>query len=295
LHCAQSEVEWIRGITRLIASGKRSKTAYWLAQLPGALSRKFQEGTHLDGQKFDKLTRAFATGTNRRTLLKLLGGATVAGVAGVKVAAPTGVFAQDCPGDGTPGSCCFEVGDCDQGYCVIQGDVGAAGICACTESGLGDPWLGCACLGGTQAPCGDSGYDCCGATVEDQNGVCGDVCIDPVCSELQTMCEGTDCCVEGTECGANGWCYGCYSGTQNPCGPYNEAFGADYICCTFGDTKVGAIGYCVAESECVAKPPDTGAGPITSDANWIAPAAAIGAAAAVLAYKSREAKAETEA
>ncbi len=248
----------------------------------------------MDGQKFDKLTRAFASGTDRRTLLKMFGGASVAAVAGVKLAAPSGVFAQECLGGG-PGSCCVDDEDCTQGTCVIQGDVGAQGICACTESGLGDPWLGCACTGGTETPCGDSGYDCCGATVEDESGVCGDVCIDPVCSELQTMCEGTDCCVEGTECGANGWCYGCYSGTEDPCGPYNEAFGADYICCTYGDTAIGAVGYCVAESECVVAPPNTGSGPIVTSNSWMAPAAAIGAAAAVLAYKSREDKVENEA
>ncbi|MEZ4505468.1 MAG: hypothetical protein R2848_06225 [Thermomicrobiales bacterium] len=54
---------------------------------------------------------------------------------------------------------------------------------------------------------------------------------------------------------------GCYSGTQDPCGPYNEAFGASYICCTYGDTTREAVGYCVAEKECVA-PPNTGSGPI---------------------------------
>ena len=43
----------------------------------------------MDGQKFDKLTRAFAAGTDRRTLLKIFGGATVAGVAGLTVARPS--------------------------------------------------------------------------------------------------------------------------------------------------------------------------------------------------------------
>ena len=93
----------------------------------------------MDGSKFDKLTRAFATGTDRRTLLKMLGSATVAGVAGVKLAAPAGVFAQ---GTVAPGGVCTEDTDCTQGFCVIQGDPGAEGICACTESGLGDPWAG---------------------------------------------------------------------------------------------------------------------------------------------------------
>src|SRR5690348_6347738 len=115
----------------------------------------------MDGQKFDKLTRAFATGTDRRTLLKFFGGATAASVAGVTLARTNGVFAQDCPGDGSPGACCSTVEDCNDGlFCVIQGDVGAEGICACTESGLGDPWLGCDCTTGTLDPCGDSDNLC---------------------------------------------------------------------------------------------------------------------------------------
>ena len=40
---------------------------------------------------------------------------------------------------------------------------------------------------------------------------------------------------------------------------------------------------------------NTGAGTTSGDSSWIAPAAAIGAAAAVIAYKGRERKAETEA
>jgi hypothetical protein len=247
----------------------------------------------MDGQKFDKLTRAFATGTDRRTLLKLFGGATVAGVAGVTMARSNGVFAQ---GTVQPGGVCSADTDCAQGTCVIQGDPGAQGICACTEAGLGDPWNGCVCSAGTQNPCGDSGYECCGADTAGGEGTCMEVCsAGGECSELQTMCESTGCCAADTECGANGWCYGCYSGTEDPCGPYNEAFGANYTCCTFGDTTPGAVGYCVAESECVVAPPDTGSGTTSGDANWIAPAAAIGAAAALIAYKGRDRKAETEA
>jgi hypothetical protein len=251
----------------------------------------------MDGQKFDKLTRAFATGTSRRSLLKLFGGATAAGVAGVALSGPARVFAQDCPGDGSPGSCCTADEDCAQGFCVIQGDVGAEGICACTESGLGDPWAGCTCQTGTLDPCGDTDYLCCATgDLPGGSGVCQTEC-DPVeeCSALQTMCADTDCCAEDTECGANGWCFGCYSGTEDPCGPYNEAFGADYICCTYGDTTPGAVGYCVSEGECVVEPPNTGAGTTANASTWIAPAAAVGAAAAVIAYKSRESKAETEA
>ncbi len=273
------------------ANGYLRRAAWYGPDL--AVGREVEEGFALDGQKFDKLARAFATGTDRRTLLKIFV-ASAAAVAGTKFVAPAGVLAQDCPGDGSPGSCCFDDSECTQGFCVIQGSVGAAGICACTETGLGDPWLGCACLGGTASPCGDSGYECCGATVEDQNGVCGDVCIDPVCSDPDTSCEETGCCTEG-ECGANGWCTACYSGTEDPCGGINEAFGANYICCTAKGAALGAIGYCTEEALCISETPNTGSGTAADSSTWIAPAAAIGAAAAVMAYKSRETKADTEA
>ena len=245
----------------------------------------------MDGTKFDKLTRAFATGTDRRTLLKLLGGATVAGVAGVKIAAPAGVFAQ---GTVAPGGVCTADADCTQGTCVIQGDPGAEGICACTPSGLGDPWAGCVCTSGTQDPCGDSGYECCDAETEGGEGTCAEACEAVLCSPVGESCEATDCCIEG-DCGANGWCTGCYSGTEDPCAGINEAFDANYICCTADGAAAGSLGYCTEESLCVSETPNTGSG-ATADANsWIAPAAAIGAAAAVMAYKSREARADTEA
>jgi len=224
----------------------------------------------MDGQKFDKLTRAFATGISRRSLLKIFGGATTAGVAGVALLGPARVFAQECPGDGSPGACCLTVDDCDDGrFCVIQGDVGAAGICACTESGLGDPWLGCTCMSGTQTPCGDSGFVCCatGDTVGGP-GIC------------RTECDTVD--------------DSCISGTEGACDAYNEANGTEYICCTFGGAD-GSAGTCVAEAACVVEPPNTGSGTTADTSSWIAPAAAVGAAAAVMAYKNRESKADTEA
>ncbi len=245
----------------------------------------------MDGQKFDKLTRAFATGTDRRTLLKIFGGASVAAVAGVKIAAPSAVFAQ---GSVPPGGNCVSDDDCVVGSCSDED------VCYCEDPSR--PEIGCPCTTGTQDPCYGSTAVCCANEVAAGAGANGTCVSDSVgceptgeCSELQTMCEGTDCCVEDTECGANGWCYGCYSGTEDPCGPYNEAFGAEYICCTYGNTAIGAVGYCVAQAECVVAPPNTGSGPIVTSNSWLAPAAAIGAAAAVLAYKSREDNAENEA
>ena len=182
----------------------------------------------MDGQKFHKLTRSLATGTSRRTLLKLFGGATVAGVAGVTVARTEAVFAA-------------------------EGD-------ACTE--------------GTLDPCGDTTLVCC--PTEETYGVPGGA---GVCTSGMTGCQASDDCI---------------SGTEDPCGYFNFVYEVDYICCNYGGA-VGSAGTCVAESTCVVKPPDTGAGTSSDTSNWIAPAAAIGAAAAVLAYKSRENKVENEA
>jgi hypothetical protein len=118
--------------------------------------------------------------------------------------------------------------------------------------------------------------------------------VDPVCSEPDTSCEESGCCTVG-ECGANGWCTACYSGTADPCGGINEAFGADYICCTAEGAAPGAVGYCTEADLCVSDTPNTGAGSTADTSSWIAPAAAVGAAAAVLAYKSRESKVDSEA
>ena len=182
----------------------------------------------MDGQKFDKLTRSLATGTSRRTLMKLLGGATIAGVAGVAVTKAPAAYAQ----------------------------------------------AGTGCTLGTEEPCGDDTLVCC-ATAESY-GTPGGA---QICTSGMTGCQASDECVTGTD---------------NTCGFFNFTYDLDYVCCNYGGAP-GSAGTCVAESTCVVKPPDTGAGTSSDTSNWIAPAAAIGAAAAVLAYKSRENKVENEA
>jgi len=242
----------------------------------------------MDDLKFDSLTRALASGTNRRALLKLLGGATLAGMAGVSVTRPNPASAQ---GTLLPGDICESNDQClyEQCSAATEGEA----ICNCGQPER--PWIGCPCITGTEEVCGGGTPICCTSSADDPPGTEGTCisgmaeCFPPVneCSALQTSCDATGCCAEDTECGANGFCYGCYSGTEDPCGPFNEAYGADYICCTYGNTAIGAVGYCVAESACVVAPPNTGAS-TTTNSNWIAPAAAIGAAATVIAFKSRK-------
>lgn len=218
----------------------------------------------MDGQKFDKLTRAFATGTDRRTLLKIFGGASVAAVAGVKIAAPTAVFAQ---GSVPPGGECVEDGDCVVGACSDEG------LCYCEDPDR--PVIGCPCTTGTQDPCYGTTAVCCADEVNAAAGANG------VCVSDSVGCENPidDSCV---------------SGTLDACAAYNEAYSVEYICCTYGGDP-GSTGTCVAEASCVVEPPNTGSGTTSDSNNWIAPIAVAGAAAAVLAYKGRESKVENEA
>jgi hypothetical protein len=242
----------------------------------------------MDDLKFDSLTRALANGSSRRTLLKILGASTLAGVAGVAVSRVRPVAAQ---GTLVPGELCESDDQCLYGECSAAPEGEA--ICNCGQPERA--WIGCPCITGADDACGGGTPVCCTSSPDDPPGTEGTCisgmaeCYPPVdeCSALQTSCEETGCCAEDTECGANGFCYGCYSGTEDPCGPFNEAYGADYICCTYGDTTPGAVGYCVAESACVVEPPNTGIGSANAETSWIVPAAAVGVAAAVIAHKSR--------
>ncbi len=217
----------------------------------------------MDGQKFDKLTRAFAVGTDRRTLLKIFGGATVAGVAGVIVTNPGRVLAAG------PGEACATNADCTQGTCDPT-----ALICYCDDPAR--PWVGCACNTGDQGICDGRADLCCTSSPDDPPGSPGE-CISPMIGACQYPVDDS-----------------CISGTEGACDAYNEANDTDYICCTYGGAN-GAAGTCVAEDACVVEPPNTGAGTSADTSNWIAPAAAIGAAAAVMAFKGRDKKSETEA
>ncbi len=212
----------------------------------------------MDGQRFDKLTRTFATGIDRRTLLKIFGGATVAGVAGMAVARPTGVFAQ---GSSQPGEACQSDADCAQGSCDPN-DL----VCYCEDPGR--PWVGCACNTGVQDACDGRAELCCPPTADAAPGAAG-TCVSPMIGECVYPVDNS-----------------CISGTADACVDYNEANGTDYICCTYGGDP-GSEGSCVAEDACVVSPPNTGAGVTAETESLVAPTVAVGAAAAVIAYKTR--------
>jgi len=249
------------------------------------------EETEMDGKQFDKITRAFAAGTSRRSLLKLLGGGSLA------VAVAPAIFRAEeaaAQGGGPGDACAPQTMPCAEGLlCAAEQE----GVCYCEDPA--EPWRGCACTTGADNPCGDTTLLCCadseGIGVP---GVCTSASVgcEPrgECSEPGTSCEAPGCCTVG-ECGANGWCTACYSGTDNPCGGLNEAFSADYICCTASGAAEGAVGYCVEADLCVSDTPNAGTGTTAETSSWIAPAAAVGAAAAAMAYKNRESKADSEA
>ncbi len=234
----------------------------------------------MDGQKFDKLARAFATGTDRRTLLKLLGGGTAIAVAGVTFARPSGVFAQsegDACNTGTQSPC----GDTSLVCCTPNEDdaPGSAGVCTSGMTGCQypdpTPGEGDPCNTGEEFPCGDTTLVCCTSSTDDAPGTEG------VCTSGMTGCQYP---IDSS----------CISGTEDPCGDFNAEAGTDYICCTYGAAP-GSEGTCMDESLCVSAPPNTGAGTSADSNSWIAPVAVAGAAAAVFAYKSRDNKVENEA
>ncbi len=109
----------------------------------------------MDGQKFDKFTRSLATGTSRRTLMKLFGGAAVAGVAGVSVARTESVFAQpQAEGAvcnlGTDNPC----GDTSLVCCATEASYGTDGGQGVCTSGMTGCQASDECISGTADACG---------------------------------------------------------------------------------------------------------------------------------------------
>ncbi|MCB1694320.1 MAG: hypothetical protein KDI19_16220, partial [Pseudomonadales bacterium] len=107
----------------------------------------------MDGQKFDKIARSFATGIDRRTLLKVFGGATAAGVIGVSMTDVPSALAQtegDACNLGTENPC----GETTLVCCATSesyGIPGGEGVCT---SGMTGCQTSDVCTSGTEDPCG---------------------------------------------------------------------------------------------------------------------------------------------
>lgn len=237
----------------------------------------------MDGQRFDSLTRAFASRTDRRKLFKRVGGATLAGAAGISVTHTSAVRAEG--GTVGPGGECTVDDDCAQGSCSASAE-NQPGICYCLDPDR--PVIGCACSETDPEACEGRPDICCGGSCISPMATCTANCPPP-----GTQCREDGCCYVGA-CSDDGWCIGCIGGSEYNCAALSEALGADFECCTYGNPP-GSEGTCVPDGTCVVQPPNTGSGIAARRPSWIAPAAAVGAAAVVAAVKGRSPSAEHKA
>ncbi len=190
----------------------------------------------MDGQRFDEMTRALATGTSRRRVLKGLTGGVLGTLAGALGVSRVGA------GHGRPnGATCIRNEHCASGYCDPQ-----TRRCACPEgtTACGDACVGttcpagavldptsctCVCTATGQAPCGTGTAATCACEVAygeacDQNTDCqaGSVCRPPDTRFDQTCTTtgpGGACClntaVAGGPCDEAADCRG--FGENDPC------------------------------------------------------------------------------
>ena len=242
----------------------------------------------MDKVKFDALTRAFATGTSRRTAIKgLFGGAVGVAVAttrlnpaGAQSCTPDTVLA-DCvlPDECTTATCeqfgetwqCVYAGGCDGDYCcggICQeccGDADCGGCDVCSggycEYACSD-CQECEGLNGSAVCVDKSGGVCCGGYwVED--GQCCDVsdcilpdatfcsstaCIDYMCTAVPECPEGQTCCGYGQE---GAYCAECCNDDGClGCAECVEGWCTDPECCADADCPDCA--YC-SEGTCYGK------------------------------------------
>jgi hypothetical protein len=193
----------------------------------------------MDDRRFDDLTRVFASGISRRSLVKWMAG--IAGGATVVAARQSDVAAAGL------GEACDDISaicttglDCVSSICCIEtGETCSSGSQCCSQAC--DP-NGNTCCEGLGAAC--PGSDCCGA-LTCENGFC--------------------CAPEGFNCGGDAACCGvnvCPSGTCVPPGMclfLGESCGSDEQCCSESCDDVCCIAQgdacidsnCCGDLECV--------------------------------------------
>ncbi|CAN5890624.1 hypothetical protein BH24CHL4_BH24CHL4_04460 [soil metagenome] len=197
----------------------------------------------MDGQRFDRLTRALASGGSRRDALKALLGLTGAAAAAIVAARTAGARTTDSririPTPAPPVSCATGAPPCS-GACCLEGQPCCNGACcegSCTN-GACCPSGSVECAGG----CCETGAVCCGTICCQDAGHCSprgthccspatEVCGEDCCGPDQTCCDG-ECC--------DGFCYG-----EELCCPTGRIFcEATGVCCEAGQQCCGAAGCC---------------------------------------------------
>lgn len=160
----------------------------------------------MDGHQFDEITRALATGTSRRVVLRRLG----AGLAGLGLAVGGRQTSRAVKGGGggkPQGRCAEGFTNC-RGTCVdLLGDSDNCGACAtaCPDATV--------CVGGA-CVCPTVGETYC-------SGACVDTQSDPLnCGGCGVVCTGEPTCFEGA----------CVGEPGDPC-TSSDACGSDLICC----------------------------------------------------------------
>ncbi|MBX3069219.1 MAG: hypothetical protein KF883_01825 [Thermomicrobiales bacterium] len=224
----------------------------------------------MDDRRFDDLTRVFASGVSRRSLVKWIGG-VLGGGAAVAVHQKTQAagLGEDCTtnADCDPYLLCLSDGDgtsscrnnCQTGVdCSSSGDPSCCTRCCggCDETGSCS--AACSVDGHLCQPGGGHPYwfDCCSGTCDDTAHVClsclatsHDCTSDAQC--CSGTCESGGCChILGDTCPGGGCCgdLNCESGQC--CAPAGIACGTSDDCCT---GLVCDNGFCaVDEPSCLA-------------------------------------------
>jgi hypothetical protein len=118
-----------------------------------------------------------------------------------------GICTSDSVGCNPTGECTSDAGgSCETDADCCEGSCSDDGVCYCLDPA--EPQRGCACITGTEAPCGSDTLLCCPTT--DQPGGPG------ICTPDRLGCEPTGCRAEGQSCEVAGDCCSdliCDSGT----------------------------------------------------------------------------------